>query len=183
MRPSRPRAPYPRCPRSGPGARAPPSGRRARRRVRRQLGAFATVVIGEKHETPWVHPLEQDDARARLAVASHRRQGHGRGLRDLGVHGLGEPALELRDRIGVDFVLAEGRALIFAAQICGVHFGAHWRMSVLRLSAIWRTSGAGVGDALGTEACVSARAASSPRDCRHAGVIRGRLWRRQRQAR
>src|ERR1700682_3622150 len=104
-----------------------------------ELPALTAVIIGEEQEAFRADVLEQHDARRRTSTVTDGGQSHRRGLRNLGFHCLGKPALELDDRTGVDAGFIERGAMVLAPQVGGVH--CRCRRRGRPLSVIWRLPG------------------------------------------
>lgn len=78
-----------------------PVEKQARVRIGGQFVAFAAFVIREEDEALFVHALDEQDPRGRTSVLVHRGERHRVWFGQFGVERLGEPFVELLDRVGI----------------------------------------------------------------------------------
>jgi len=85
-------------------------------RVEVELACLVALVVRVEGEAFAVEPLQEDDARrggaGRIGGCEHHRVGFDDGRRDR----LGEPPLELGERVGEDVPLLEGGMAVLAAE-------------------------------------------------------------------
>ncbi|MNN44493.1 hypothetical protein D3C81_1587860 [compost metagenome] len=88
-------------------------------RIAEQLLALGAVVVGEEGEAAGIQCLEQQHATMRLPPGIDRGQGHGIGFHRqlLGLHRLGEPAVEQRERLQRRQLLGQTVPGIIAAHV------------------------------------------------------------------
>ena len=105
-------------------------------RMSRELAALAAVVVREEQEALRADAFEQNDASGRPAVVPDGGERHRGRLGNVGALRVGQPALELRDRTGIDVSFIERGAMVFAAYVGNAHCGRDQRGGVTRLSVI-----------------------------------------------
>ena len=98
------------------------------------MPALGAIVIGEKRETPLVANLQQNRPRPRLAGGIDARHRHRIGLEQLPFDGLGEPEIELLDRVGIEFAPAQAALGIILPESGEFGWGEHGRVCLTMVS-------------------------------------------------
>ena len=86
-------------------------------RMRLQLLALGTLIIGKKHEAAIIQPLEQQGTQVRLAAGIHGGEHHGVGFGGFDFHGLLEPGGEQAQGFYRGLAFQQAITGVVAAQI------------------------------------------------------------------
>jgi hypothetical protein len=82
-----------------------------------EMVRLAAAKIGIEHQPFFIIMLEQHDALVRLAVFINRGNNHGRGVSELSLAGLFQPALKKRQRFSGKILAAKTAFGVFTAQV------------------------------------------------------------------